>query len=292
MPACITPASGERLSTRAPRYGFPVLLQIAVIVSLTSVLFAVVLADMAHDWWTEPEWSQGILLPPLAIYIAWMNRERTLSLPARTDNRGISLVALACLTFLLGGLASEFYLMRIAFVILLAGFVWTFWGTARLRALSFPLLVLATMVPLPVIVYNSLAAPLQLLASDLATQAADLVGISVLRDGNVIHLAGTSLGVAEACSGLNSLAALIVGSLLLGYLLCTRILTRMIVFVLAPPLAILVNIVRISGTAVLADYNQEFAIGFYHSFSGWLVFVAGFGMLYLLARTLHNVLDS
>jgi len=291
MPASITATSGEHLKTAA-RFNRSVLFQISVIVGITLVLFTAVLADMAHDWWTEPAWSQGILLPPLAIYTAWMNRERTFSHRATIDRRGILLIAAACLTFLLGGLACEFYLMRIAFVILLTGFVWTFWGMMRLRTMSFPLLVLATMVPLPVIVYNSLAAPLQLLASDLATQAADLVGISVLRDGNVIHLAGTSLGVAEACSGLNSLSALIVGSLLLGYLLCTRILTRMIVFVLAPPLAILVNILRISGTAVLADYNQEFAMGFYHSFSGWLVFVAGFGMLYLVARTVHNVLDQ
>ena len=112
------------------------------------------------------------------------------------------------------------------------------------------------------------------------------LGISVFRDGNVIQLAGTSLGVAEACSGLNSLSALIVGSLLLGYLLCSRATSRVLLCLAAIPLAIGVNIVRVAGTALLADYNQEFALGFYHSFSGWLVFVAGFGLLYLCARAL------
>jgi len=97
--------------------------------------------------------------------------------------------------------------------------------------------------------------------------------------------------VAEACSGLNSLSALIVGSVLLGYLMCSRLLSRIALFVLAVPLAIGVNIVRVAGTALIADYNQVFAEGFYHSFSGWLVFVAGFGALYLFARILHALFD-
>jgi exosortase len=120
---------------------------------------------------------------------------------------------------------------------------------------------------------------------------AQVLGVSVFRDGNIIQLAGVTLGVAEACSGLNSLSALIVGSLLLGYLLCSRTASRVALFVTAIPLAIGVNILRVTGTAVLADYNQEFAMGFYHSFSGWLVFVAGFGLLYLFARVLHALLE-
>jgi exosortase len=270
---------------------FAVLMRIMTVVVLASVLFAAVLADMAHDWWTEPSLSQGMLLPPLACYFAWIHRHRTFSYAPTADYRGILLTASACLMFLLGKLASEFFLMRFSFVVLLAGLVWTFWGLPRLRTLTFPMLLLATMVPLPVILYNSLAAPLQLLASDLATHIAQAFGVSVFRDGNVIQLAGTTLGVAEACSGLNSLSALIVGSILLGYLMCSGLISRISLFVLAVPLAIGVNIVRVAGTALIADYNQEFAEGFYHSFSGWLVFVAGFGALYLFARILHALFD-
>jgi exosortase len=147
-------------------------------------------------------------------------------------------------------------------------------------------------VPLPMIVYNSLAAPLQLFASEIATQLAQMLGVSVYRDGNIIHLAHTSLGVVEACSGLNSLSALIVASLLLGYLFCSRFLSRLLLVLISAPLAIAVNILRVTGTAVLADYNYEFAMGFYHSFSGWLVFVAGFGVLYLFAKAANRLLES
>lgn len=266
-------------------------LKIGTIAALLFLLFGRVLADMAHDWWVEPAWSQGILLPPLALYVAWVNREKTRSFEAAVDYRGLWLAAFGCATFLAGRLASEFFLTRISFVVLVAALVWTFWGARRLRTLAFPLLLLATMVPLPGLVYNSIAAPLQLLASDWAAQIAQWLGVSVLRDGNIIQLAGISLGVAEACSGLNSLSALMVGSLLLGYLRCTRFRARFVLFLLAIPLSIGVNIARVAGTAVLADYNQEFALGFYHSFSGWLVFVAGFGLLYLIARGLHAVID-
>lgn len=255
------------------------------------VLFGDALVDMAHDWWNEPSLSQGMLLPPLALYIAWIQRQRWLSIPAGSDARGVIVSALACAVFVLGKLASEFFLMRISFVILLAGLVWTYWGKQRLKALGFPLVVLATMVPLPALVYNSLAAPLQLLASDLATQIAQAVGISVFRDGNIIQLAGVQLGVAEACSGLTSLSSLMVGGVLLGYLMCDRIITRVLLFATAIPLAIVVNIMRVTGTAIIADYNEEYAMGYYHSFSGWLVFVAGFGLLYLVAKALHALMD-
>lgn len=266
-------------------------LEICVVGSLIGVLFGATLADMAHDWWIVPAYSQGMLLPPLALYMAWVNRHRTLKYDAAPDNRGLLLTSIACCTFLLGSAASEFFLMRFSFIILVTGLIWTFWGIRRLRSLAFPLLLLATMVPLPVLLYNSLAAPLQLLASDIAASVAQSLGISVFRDGNILQLATVSLGVAEACSGLNSLSALVVGSVLLGYMLCNGWIARVLVFIAAAPLAIAVNIVRVAGTAILADYNEEFAMGFYHSFSGWLVFVAGVGLLYGLARLLHALID-
>jgi len=266
-------------------------MQIGSVAALAAALFWRVLLDMAHDWWFEPSLSQGLLLPPLALYIAWIQREKTYAIPAEPDRRGLWLTAFACLLFLAGRLASEFFLMRFSFVVLLAALIWTFWGRPRLYSLTFPMLLLATMVPLPGLVYNSLAAPLQLFASNIATQIAQIARTSVYRDGNIMHLAGMSLGVAEACSGLNSLSALIVGSILLGYLYCSRPATRVSLFLSAIPLAIFVNVLRVSGTAILADYNQEFAMGFYHSFAGWLIFVAGFGLLYVTAWILRAFLE-
>jgi exosortase len=278
--------------TQAPALASaPSWINVSIIVTLSVILFWNIYREMASDWWNYDAYSQGMLLPPLALYVAWLSRTRVFAIPARIDLKGLWLSAAACSVYVLGELASEFFMSRISSVMLLAGIIWTFWGYQRLRSLGFPLLLLATMVPLPSIVYNSLAAPLQLFASDVAATIAQLSNVSVYRDGNILKLAEVTLGVAEACSGLNSLSALVVGSVLLGYLMCTEVWSRALLVACSVPIAIVVNVFRVAGTAILADYHREFAMGFYHSFSGWLVFLIGFGLLYLVAAALHALLD-
>ena len=277
-----TSAGGATTSSKSVLFW----LQVAILTALVSILYGQVWIDLAKDWWTEPSLSQGLLIPPLALYIAWTRRNLTLGQGAAEDNGGLWLIACACLLYILGKLGAEFFLPRLSFVILLAGLAWTFWGYKRLRTLVFPLLLLATMVPLPVIFYNAISAPLQLFASDMATTFAQMSGVAVYRDGNIIQLAQTSLGVEEACSGLNSLSALMVASLLLGFMVSQSVAARTILFALSIPLSIAVNVLRITGTAILADYREEFAMGFYHSFSGWLVFIVGFLILYAIAKGL------
>jgi exosortase len=254
------------------------------ITALVTLLFTDVLVDLATEWWTHDEASYGMLIPPFVVYFASLKREAIRLIPAEQDSTGLWPLLGACVVFLLGRLAGEFFLTRISFVLVLGGLVWTFWGAARLRALAFPLVLLTTMVPLPGIVYNTVAAPLQLLASRVAAEFAQLLGVSIYRDGNIIHLATTSLGVAEACSGLHSLSALVIGSLLLGFLEDASLAGRILIVLISVPLAIGVNVLRVTGTAILADFKPELAMGYYHSFSGWLVFVIGFGLLWLIAK--------
>jgi exosortase len=259
-------------------------IKVSAIAALVVAMYFEILPDLAVEWWTVDASSYGMLIPPITLYIVYLRRHLTLSIPGQSDPRGLWLILLACLVFLAGKLSAEFFLARISFVVLLAGLTWTFWGFRRTRTLAFAFVLLGTMVPLPALVYNAVAAPLQLLASNVATTLAQALGVSIYRDGNVIHLANTSLGVAEACSGLNSLSSLVVGSLLLGFLEDASILGRVILLVLSVPLAISVNVIRVTGTAILADYHLEFAMGFYHILSGWLVFVVGFGMLWLVGK--------
>lgn len=254
--------------------------------AVIAVLYWQILIDLFNDWWTQPNLSQGLLIPPLAVWIAWLRRKEIEAQPAKPSYAGLAIIASACGVYILGKVAIEFFLLRISLVVLLVGIIWTFWGNARVRALTFPLVLLATAIPLPTLVYNSVAGPLQLLASDLAANIAHALGVSVYRDGNVINLAHISLGVEEACSGLNSLSAMMVASVLLGFLMCKRATSRIALFLLAVPLSIAANIVRISGTAVIADYDERFAMGFYHALSGWLIFVLGFAGLYAIAKLL------
>jgi exosortase len=147
------------------------------------------------------------------------------------------------------------------------------------------------MVPLPVIVYNQLAQPLQLVASEVSTKLAEFFGVSLYTEGNVIQLATTTLGVEEACSGLRSLAALVVMVLLLGFMVCRRPFLRVLLLALAFPTAVFVNVHRVTGTAILEDRNPDLAMGFYHLFSGWLIFLLGIALVFAACQLLHKVLD-
>ena len=277
-------------SKTAPGNDSPIFagIKITVVIGLIAALYSAAISDLAFEWWTVDASSYGMLVPPIVLYIAYQQRHLTFSIPARSDLSGLWLLSLACALYLIGQLSAEFFLSRISFVLLLAGLAWTFWGFARFRTLAFSFVLLATMVPLPGIIYNMAAAPLQLFASKVATDLSQILGVSIYREGNIIYLANTTLGVAEACSGLNSLASLVVAALLLGFVEDASMLGRVLLFVLSLPLAIAVNVVRVAGTAVLADYRPEFAMGFYHTFSGWIVFVLGFGMLWLLAKVLFR----
>jgi exosortase len=264
----------------------------SALVGLVCLLYWDVLPSMALQWWTDEGNSHGLLIVPLVAYIVWRQRQSVFAEPVTPDLRGLLVSLLACAVYVVGRLAAEFFLTRISFVILLAGLVWTFWGLARLRRLAFPILLLATMVPLPTIVFNQLSAPLQLLASRVATATAQLLGVAVFREGNIIHLADTTLGVAEACSGLRSVSSLVIGALLLGYLDLDRAWARVVLFALAIPAAILTNVIRVAGTALLADRDPQLGTGFYHTFSGWLVFLVGLGILLASAKLLKKLSES
>lgn len=268
------------------------LVSFALIAALVAAVYASPFAALVRDWWTDNQGaSYGILVPPLALYIAWGRRRRTFSVPSTQDARGLAVIFCACLMFLVGKLGAEYFLTRLSMVLLLVGLSWTFWGSARTRTLAFPFLLLMTMIPLPMLVYNRITLPLQLLSSQAATAVIQASGNSVYRDGNILHLPHATLGVAEACSGLHSLASLVVVSLLLGFVECRRLSARVLLVVLAVPFAIAVNVVRVTGTAFLAEINQEYADGFYHSFSGWLVFLVGFGFFWALSKGMHKLFD-
>lgn len=255
----------------------------ALIGGLMVLLYWDVVPAMANTWWTDEAYSHGLLIPPLAAYVAWLNRDQVLAVPATADARGLLLVAAGCSMHLLGRLGAEFFLTRVSLVVILAGVILTYWGLGRLWQLSFALVLLATMVPVPQIIYNKLAAPLQLFASAVASNTLELLGIPIFRDGNVMHLSEISLGVAEACSGLRSISSLSVLALVIGYFVCTSVGVRALLFFMSFPVAIAVNVLRIVITALFAREDPALAEGFFHSFSGWVVFLVGFSFMYGIA---------
>jgi exosortase len=166
-------------------------------------------------------------------------------------------------------------------LVILAGLIILFQGWKFFRAVLFPWAVLILMIPIPNLVLQQLTFPLQLLASKLATGLLEVVGVPVLRQGNVIVLASMPLDVAEACSGIRSLLTLVTLAIIYSFLMETRIWMRVLLVCSAVPIAVAANAFRIFGTGLLVQYwDPEKAEGFFHTFSGWLIFVVALMLLF------------
>jgi exosortase len=184
-----------------------------------------------------------------------------------------------------GTLGAELFLARISMIGVAAGLVLFVAGWRHLRTLAFPLAFLLLMIPIPAIIFNQVAFPLQLLASQFGTQILSAAGIPVLREGNVIVLARTSLEVAEACSGIRSLISLLTLGIALSYFSDPRRWVRTTVIVATVPIAILTNGLRVAGTGIAAHYyGPQAAEGFLHAFSGWLMFAVAIGIMFAIQR--------
>jgi exosortase len=240
---------------------------------LLILCYAPVLSRLARQWSDDEDMGHGFFVPVVAVYIAWQQRQKLAEAPARHAWMGLALVAWAALQLTVATLGAELFLQRTAFVLAVIGSVWFLGGRAALRILGFPLFLLFFMVPLPAIVYNEITFPLQLLASRMAEGALSLMGIPVFREGNVLELAGQRLQVVEACSGIRSLLSLTFLSLVYGYFFESRLWIRVVLFFATVPVALVANAGRVTLTGILSELKPEYAHGFFHNASGWVIFM-------------------
>lgn len=264
---------------------------IAVMVSL-GLLYWRPAAKLGYDWINDGNYSHGFFIIPLALYFAWERRAR-LRTAVRPSNWGLAIVAFGLFILLAGLLGADIFLPRVSFVIVLAGSVVFLGGWTAFRVLAFPLAFLFLMVPIPAIIFNRIAFPLQLFASQVGEFTLSSLGIPVLREGNVMVLANTTLEVAEACSGIRSLISLLTLGIVYGYFTDPRVSVRTVIALATIPIAILANGARVAGTGVAAHYfGEQAAQGFFHEFSGWMVFVAAFAMLFAVTALVLRLLPK
>ena len=250
-----------------------------------------VLVSLVSAWYTDDNYSHGFFIVPLAVYFAWERRHTLANTLIRPSWFG--LVVLAGSMFLLVGglLGAEFFLARVSVIFALAGAILFLFGWRVVRALTFPLAFLLLMIPLPQIVFNKIAFPLQLLASNFGERIVNSMDIPILREGNVLILANTTLEVAEACSGIRSLVSLFTLGLVFGYFVDRRWWVRTIIALSAIPVAIVANGLRVASAGVAAyNYGPAGAEGLFHEFSGWVVFVVAFLLMLALQRLLQHFL--
>ncbi|HEV8371487.1 MAG TPA: exosortase [Pyrinomonadaceae bacterium] len=281
---------------------------LAITVAL-AFTYATVLAKLSRAWWDDPNYSHGLLIPFVVGFILWVERRRLMSEPARPSFLwGGASVILALLALWAGTAGAELYMQRMSLVLVLAGIVIYFCGFRLLRLMLVPLALLILAIPIPAIIFNKIAFPLQLFASRCAVWAMRGFDIPVLRQGNVIEFLPLGAGetkkleVVEACSGIRSLMTLVTlaaiyayftypkdgstdrgggASGLIGMLKQFGFWRSGILVVSAVPIAIMTNALRVSGTGVLARYyGTQVADGFFHTFSGWVIYIAASLLLF------------
>jgi exosortase len=260
---------------------------------LLAVIYHRVVVKLVYDWYSIPDYSHGFLVPFFALFLLWDKRTILANTPIRPTWRGIPLVLMAIGILILGVYGVELFTARISFVFLAAGIVWTLFGWPMLRELRFPLLVLVLAIPFPAIVFNQITFPLQLFASRVASQILPLLGVPVLLEGNVIQLPVMKLEVAEACSGIRSLMSLFTLAVFYGYFLERTTRGRVLLALASIPIAVTANVFRIVGTGLCVQYwDPDKALGFFHEFSGWVMFVISLVCLYLIHRVLRLIFPA
>jgi exosortase len=236
------------------------------------VLFFEPLAGLLSDWWTLPEAGHGLLLGPVAIWLAWRDGVRKDAAPQL--GLGLFILATAVVLRYASGLAAELYTMRGSMIGALLGLTVCVAGVRQVVRWWLPFTLAILAIPLPELITQALALPLQFRASEMGAALLEMRDVPVRLSGNVIRLPGQELFVTEACSGLRSLTALISTSILAGALMLKRPTLRVLLVILAVPVAILINGVRVFLTGFLVYFvSPSMGQGFMHATEGWLLFL-------------------
>jgi exosortase len=263
-----------------------------MVLAAAILVYAPVVSSLVRQWSSDENYSHGFLVAPCALLFVWQSRRALRSAPRCPHTAGLAVVVVSILLLTAGRFGAELFLTRVSLVGVVAGTVLFLYGPRHLKLIVFPLSLLLLVIPLPAIVINRVAFPLQLVASRAAEGLLSASGVPVLREGNVLVLPHAALEVAQACSGIRSLASLIALALIVGRLQLAGqggLGARALLAALAIPIAVLANMLRVAGTGFAAVWiGPQAAEGFFHAFSGWLMFVVALLALFASARVISR----
>jgi len=264
--------------------------QFAILALLVIWIYLPILTKLVSQWWHDPNFSHGFFVPAFSLYVIWDKRAQLAGLTRKPSWTGLLILGLALTVLIVGVLGAELFLSRCSLLLVISGLVVFFLGWNYQRTVLYPWAFLWLMIPIPAIVFNEITFPLQLLASKAASDVLPWFAVPVLREGNILRLAAMPLEVAEACSGIRSLLSLGTLAIIYGYFLEKRKGVRIALALASIPIAVAANSLRIVVTGLLVQYwDPDMAEGFFHIFSGWMIFVASLLMLFLLHRLIQLI---
>lgn len=251
--------------------------------------YAPILNRLVQQWMNDEDMGHGFFVPVVAGFIAWQRRSELAAIEPVPNRWGIVLVVWGAIQMMLGTLSAQIFIARAAFWVSLVGAILYLGGTRTLKVLAFPLFLLLFMFPIPAIIYARITLPLQLFASSVAEMILNLVGIPVLRDGNVLELASQRLSVVEACSGIRSLLSLSFLSLIYAYFFDKKVWMRWVLLLGTIPIAIAANAARVTLTGLISEYRVDLARGFFHTAEGWVLFLVALALLIAFHQVVNRI---
>ncbi|HEX5228098.1 MAG TPA: exosortase/archaeosortase family protein [Bryobacteraceae bacterium] len=257
-------------------------------IAALALCYAPTIRGTVHQWWTDEDMGYAFLVPVVIAWIVWRDRDRLRKLPVRGSGWGFTLLALAASLQVASVLGAGLFAGSLAFVLSLAGVLLCLLGWAWLRALAFPLILTLFMLPKLAVVYNQVTLPLQLLATRLAGGMLAAVGFMVVRDGNILNVAGHSIAVVEACDGIRYLLPLGFLALVFAYTAGARPWLRVGMLAAAIPTAIVANAMRVA----FSGLSPTLTSGVPHELLGTLIFVLCLGLLAGIYRLFRFVPDG
>ncbi len=254
------------------------------------LVYLPVLIDLVRNWYSDPNYSHGFLVPLISGYLIWRKRKELSKIRLSYNTWGLIIVIAAMLLFVVGNAASEYFTVRLSLVMCIFGLVLYLLGTQITRRTWFEIVFLCFMIPIPYVIYFSATFPMQLLASKVTVFLLDLLGMPVIRQGNIIHLPNESLEVAEACSGLRSLISLLALGAIYAYITQKTIWTKAILFLSTIPIAVAGNVFRVFLTSLLV-YTTDLHVTEepMHTIMGASVFVVAFILLFIFGAILRRI---
>ncbi len=240
------------------------------------------LRSLVHQWNQDPNYSHGFLVPLVSAYYLWDRRAELSGTPVTGPHPlGWLLVIGSMGLYILGRMGDEMFTVRLSLLGVLSGIVLLLGGKEWFGKLRFPIFYLLFMIPLPYFLYNEIAVPLKLFAAKVSTAALHIMHYTLLREGNVLHLPGLTLEVADACSGMRSLVSVLALAAAVGWFFHKKGTYRVLLLALGVPIAIGVNVFRIIATGILAHhFGPQMAQGFFHEFAGLMIFGVALALLF------------
>mgnify|MGYP002623438301 CR=1 FL=1 len=239
--------------------------------------------------WSSPQYSHGWLVPAFALVLLWLRREPLKPVADWERWAGVGLLALGLTMRLLSTAIALVIPDMVSFVPCVAGIVLLVGGLHMLIWAGPAILFLLFMYPLPDRVEQALLNPLQLAATRVSTFALQTMGVAAYADGTRIQLSNVQLGVIDQCSGLRMLTIFVALSVAVTMVTTRPWWERIVIIVSAVPIALAVNVTRITVTGLLYLVNEDLAERVFHDFAGYVMMPLALGMLYVELQILDHL---